>query len=150
MLPLALRASTSLNASLDRQLGVHTQSHCGCVGNVMHLCILIESQQHTHTLAHSQQSFASRDTTLRVGRPFMLSSEALATICNRDAVACKYANVMVTRNGETPTMCSAKSGECHDEQEVEEEASVVAPREEEDGKDERKSNWPASLALFPW
>lgn len=86
----------------------------------MHLCILIESQ---HT--HSQQSFASRDTTLRVGRPFMLSSEALATICNRDAVACKYANVMATRNGETPTMCSAKSGECHEEAE-EAEASVVA------------------------
>lgn len=112
----------------------------------MHLCILIESQ-HTHTLAHSQQSFASRDyTTLRVGRPFMLSSEALATICNRDTVACKYANVMATRNGETPTMCSAKSGECHEEA----EASVVAPREGGEEQEEGKSNWPASLALFPW
>lgn len=75
----------------------------------------------------------------------MLSSEALATICNRDAVACKYANVMATRNGETPTMCSAKSGECHEEA----EASVVVPREEGEEK-EGRSNWPASLALFPW
>lgn len=116
----------------------------------MHLCILIESQHtHTHTIAHSQQSFASRDTTLRVGRPFMLSSEALATICNRDAVACKYANVMATRNGETPTMSSAKSGECHEEAE-EAEASVVAPREGGEEQEEGKSNWPASLALFPW